>query len=224
MLFCIVPYLKKKQAKIDFERCDFSPYISDGEREVFEHEFLLCKYIFKADLFDCDEEFIFDDENALAEYFKQFTPERLLYENRMVNNPYSFPLFVGNYFGHNVIRYIVKKKLEGDKIYIDLSELHRAEFTTEGIRLGDKLYGYSDTQAEVLAHFEKSTNFTVSVRFLILLGKDSGLTLEMSSRIAAVVERFKIRITNREVFDYILKDPKHAYEQTALQLQLKNLK
>ncbi len=122
----------------------------------------------------------------------------------------------------------IDKKTDGDKTTLDLTERHCATFTQDGITIGDRLYPYSAIEGEVAAAFNKDTDFHVTARVLLSFKdgdeSDGYLSIELSTRIAEIIKRFNINIVNTDMLDYILANPKHAFEQTAYQLVLRKLK
>lgn len=229
LLFWIVPALKRSQAREDFLKHDFTPYISSNEREIFGHSYLVCRYVFTPSPFDGDESVTLHGEDGLTAYFGQFTPDRFIRAEHTENDPNDSPFFIryfsdDQYKDGNGITVRVEKKVSGDEETVDIFDVHDAEFTQDGLQVGEKLYPYEDVTAEVRTGFGKDTAFTVSLRLLILLADEGFLSFTLSPRIAAVCERFGIKINNRELLDYVIKDPLRAYEQAALQLGIKKLK
>ncbi len=224
MLFIIVPRLKKAQALEDFKRYDFSPYSEVAENETFEYEYKILSYTFKTEPFDCDESVVLTGEKAIKTYLEQFGNSRLVSGERFHYSAKRSPFFVGYFFGEEITKTRVEKKVDGDNLTVNIYDLHRAEFTPEGIKIWDKVYSYEFSEAEVTATFDHSTDFTVSVRLILFFEDDGVLSFEFSTRIAEIIKKYNIHLTNPEVLDYILKDPKNAFIQTALQLNLRKLK
>ncbi|MGN1372867.1 MAG: hypothetical protein ACI4VK_02330 [Candidatus Coproplasma sp.] len=224
VVFYFTPLLKKKQARIDFARCDFTPYISCGESEIFTCEYHMCRYTMDASPFDEETTLNFKNDTEAKEYISQHFAQELkstrLYENGMEKSPF----FIAYYFeADDGISVRIEKKTDGELTTLDIYEIHTAEFTEEGLKLGEKVIPYNLLEVDVATGFDKSTDFYVAVRLII--GFEGGyLSFQFSSRIAEVIKRFNITVYHKEAFDYILNDPLHAFEQTALQLGLKKLK
>ncbi|MCM1545952.1 MAG: hypothetical protein NC033_02840 [Clostridiales bacterium] len=223
-VFRVTPKLKKAQAREDFARGDFSPYSSEAETEIFEHEYFIARYVLSASPFDEDESVILPDKRAINNYLSQFSRERLISEQTFEHGVNASPFFVG-YFLDGDLKIRAEKRKTGDEITVEFYEMHRAEFSEKGVTVGGKFYDYeTDIQAKVTARFGRETDLFVSIRYIILLGEDGALSFEASSRVAAVINRFGIKVDNRATFDYICADPLKAYEQTALQLVLQKLR
>lgn len=222
--FIFTPLLKKKQARLDFARCDFTPYISCNESEIFTCEYHMCRYTMDASPFDEETCLNFKNDKEAKEYISQHFAQELqstyLFENGIEKSPF----FIGYYFeADDGIAVRIEKKTDGEITTLDIYEIHTAEFTEEGLKLGEKVIPYDQLGADVATGFDKTTDFFVTIRLLI--GLEGGyLSFQFSSRIAEVVKRFNINVLHKEAFDYILNNPLRAFEQTALQLGLKKLK
>ncbi|MGN0813208.1 MAG: hypothetical protein ACI4MQ_06860 [Candidatus Coproplasma sp.] len=222
--FIFTPLLKKKQARLDFERCDFTPYISCNEREIFNCEYHMCRYTMDASPFDEDTSLNFKNDTEAKEYISQHFAQTLINTYLFENGMEKSPFFIGYYLdGEDGISVRIEKKTDGEITTLDIYEIHTAEFREEGLKLGEKVIPYSQLEADVATGFDKSTDFFVAIR-LIINFEGGYLSLQFSSRIAEVIKRFNIKILHREAFDYVLNNPLRAFEQTALQLGLKKLK
>lgn len=225
-IFAIVPALKKTQAKEDFLKYDFTEYSSSEECEIFETVYPVCRYVLTPSPFDCDESVTLYSEKALSDYMEQFTGDRLIASEPLERTDYPDPFFIG-YFDDDRDRFTpikIEKKVCGDKETVIVYEIHRAEFTESGVRAGETVYPYEEISADVFASFGHDTCFTVSIRFVMFVSDLCILSFALSTRIAAIADRFGITIKDRSALDYILADPMHAFEQTANQLVLKKLK
>lgn len=221
-LFYFIPKLKKAQAREDFAKADFSPYQSRGD-EIFECDYQISRYTFAAAPFDGDEIATLHGESAILEYLSQYSPDRIISEEQAEDDALA-QKFYAHYFSGDGLNVRAEKKLNGDVIDVRFTATHRAEFTEEGLKVDGTLYPYEQTEAYVKAEFGKDTNYAVRLKILLLFSDEGALVFDVSSRIAAVLERFGITVNDREKLDYILADPLRAYEQTALQLVLKKLK
>lgn len=224
VIFFIIPYLKKKQAMIDFARYDFKPYTSAGD-EIFECDYHVCRYTVAASPFDEDTTTAFKSVESAKDFISQHFAQELLRMDDYYQGAEKSPFFIGYFFnGSDGVTVRIDKKTDGETTTLDLTERHCAVFTDEGLKLGEKLYTYPALDATLAAGFSKSTDFFVNVRLLIYLEGEGYLSFEISSRIAEIVKRFNIKITNPETLDYVLADPLRAFKQTALQLGLRKLK
>ncbi len=223
-VFVVINRLKRAQARKDFARYDFAPYASTAD-EIFECDYHVCRYTVAASPFDEDV----TTEFKTVENAKEFIAQHFAQELRRMDDFYQgmdkSPFFIGYFFdGSDGISVRIDRKTDGETTTLDLTERHRAVFTDDGLKVGEKLYPYSALEAELVAGFGNDTDFFVNVRLLIILEDAGVLSFEFSSRIAETVKRFGIKIVNRDKFDYVLADPLHALEQTALQLGLRKLK
>jgi len=220
-----VPHLKKVQARKDFARHDFSPYTSTADTEEFYCEYHLCRYTMVASPFDEDGNLTFNTDDEVRDYISQHFAQTLLSMQDFYNGSDKSQFFI-NYYddSKNGVTIRVDKKTDGEKTTLDLTEQHRVCFNEDGLKVGEKLYSYGDLEASVITGFGKMTDFYVNVRLFIFLADEGYLSFETSSRLAETVKRFNIKITNPETFKYVLADPLHAFEQTALQLGLRKLK
>ncbi len=224
MIFIVIPALKKAQAKRDFARYDFAPY-TPAESETFECEYHLCRYTAAASPFDEDASIEYKTEEEAKDYISQHFSQELIRFDEYYNGAEKSPFFIAFYFASkNSPTLRIDKKTDGERTTLDITEKHRATFTKEGIEVNGTVYSYSLSDAEVLAGFNKDTDFYVNVRLLISLEDEGYLSFELSRRIAEVVKFFGIKVNNPETLKYILDDPAHAFEQTALQLGLRKLK
>ncbi len=223
-VFLVVNRLKKAQARKDFARYDFSPYTS-ADDEIFECDYHLCRYTVAASPFDEDTVTAFKSVESAKDFLSQHFAQKLLRMDDYYQGAEKSPFFIGYFFkGSDGITVQIDKKTDGETTTLDLTERHCAIFTDEGLKVGEKLYPYPGLQAELIAGFGKDTDFFVNVRLLIFLDDEGYLSFEISSRIAETVKRFNIEIVNRDMYDYVLADPLHAFKQTALQLILRKLK
>ena len=225
VVFYFTPLLKKKQARLDYERCDFTPYISEGESEIFTCEYHMCRYTMDASPFDEETSLNFKNDSQAREYISQHFAQNLISTYLFENGMEKSPFFIGYHFkGEDGISVRIEKKTDGEITTLDIYEIHTAEFTEEGLKLGEKLIPYkSIDDADVKTGFSKDTDFYAAIR-LFINHEDGFLSFQFSSRIAEVVKRFNITVWNKDVFDYVLNNPARAFEQTALQLGLKKLK
>lgn len=224
MIFLVIPVLKKAQAKRDFARYNFDPY-TPTDNETFECDYRLCRYTAAASPFDEDASVEFKTEEAAKEYLTQHFSQELLRFDEYYNGPEKSPFFISFYSTDKIGPAIrIDKKTDGERTTFDINEKHRATFTKEGIEVGGTVYNYSLLSAEVIAGFNKDTDYYVNVRLLIFLEDEGYLSFELSRKIAEVVKFFGIKVNNPETLKYILDDPAHAFEQTALQLGLRKLK
>lgn len=229
MIFGIIPKLKRTQAKTDFAESDFTPYISCGEREIFYQEYHICRYTFTVSPFDSDESILLSTEKELDDYMSQFAHERYLSSEYKEHPLNSSPFFIAHTYSPDEafkdgVTIRVEKLICGSRETVDLYDIHRAEFSDDGVRVGEKLYPYEEATANIVTGFCKETGFTVCARMLVFLADDGYISFKLTSRIAAIADRFGIQVNNRDILDYFLADPARAYEQTALQLGLKKLK
>ena len=225
IIFLIVPRLRKKQARLDYARCDFTPYISCKESEIFTCEYHMCRYTMDASPFDEETSLNFKNDSQAREYISQHFAQNLISTYLFENGMEKSPFFIGYHFkGEDGISVRIEKKTDGEITTLDIYEIHTAEFTEEGVKLGEKLIPYkSIDDADVKTGFSKDTDFYSAIR-LIINHEDGFLSFQFSSRIAEVVKRFNITVWNKDVFDYVLNNPLRAFEQTALQSGLKKLK
>lgn len=226
LLFVAVPALKRAQAREDFARYDFTPYISEDPREVFECAHPVCRYELASSLFDSDERTELTGVQALKSYLAQLGAEGYIACKPAEPLPYPDPFFIG-YFGDegdDVKSFGIKKRICGDRNIVDVSQICRAAFTQDGVTADGRTYPYDEVYARVTAQFGHATDYAVSVRLVLMFAGRCVLSFAFSGRIAAIVHRFRIPIDDRETFDYVLKNPERAFEQTALQLTLHKLK
>lgn len=234
IIFLIVPRLRKKQARLDYARCDFTPYISEGESEIFTCEYHMCRYTMDASPFDEDTSLNFKNDSQAREYVSQHFAQTLTNTYLFENGTEKSPFFISYYSeGEDGISVRIDKKTDGKTTTLDIYEVHIAEFTEEGLNLGERVIPYHLLQAEILTAYK---DYYTIVRVLIPIEsapekygsyteKSMGyLSFEISSRIAEVIKRFNIKVSNKPVLDYVLNDPLKAFEQTALQVGLKKLK
>lgn len=225
LVFAIVPALKKAQAREDLKKYDFAEYKSVAECEIFECARNAQRRTFVSSPFDCSEHVTLKDVKALTEYLEQFSAEKNLECKYLEKITYPDPFFIGSFSDDiGAIQFTAEKSVIGDKTVVDISEIHRAEFNGDGIKIGDEIYPYTEICGAVYAKFGDITDFAVSVRLILFVSDAIILSFALSGRIASVVKRFGIEIENRPVFDYIVSDPERAFIQTALQLNLKKLK
>ncbi|MGN0804964.1 MAG: hypothetical protein ACI4MS_06245 [Candidatus Coproplasma sp.] len=224
VVFIFTPLLKKKQARKDFARCDFTPYISCDESEIFTCEYHMCRYTMDASPFDEDTILNFKNDTEAREYISQHFAQPLISTYLFENGMEKSPFFIGHYFkDEDGISVRIDKKTDGDITTLDIYEIHTAEFTKEGLKLGEKVIPYNLLEAEVATGFDKTTDFFVAIRLII--GFEGGyLSFQFSTRIAEIIKRFDIKVIHKDAFDYVLNNPLRAFEQTALQLGLRKLK
>lgn len=232
--FIFTPLLKKKQARLDFARCDFTPYISCDESEIFTCEYHMCRYTMDASPFDEETCLNFKNDKEAKEYISQHFAQALISTCLFENGTEISPFFISYYAeGEDGISVKIDKKTDGETTTLDIYEIHTAEFTEEGLKLGEKVIPYSSLEADVMTGFK---DYYTAVRVVISILSDPPqyeghtvittgyLSFEISSRIAEVIKRFNIKVSNKPVLDYVLNNPLRAFEQTALQLGLRKLK
>ncbi len=229
MIFLIIPAIKRVQAREDFSKHDFTPYKSVGEHEIYKCVYLVARYTLTVSPFDENESVVLYGDEGLENYFSQFSPDRLIVEEQVVNDVNNSPFFIHYYFKRLQneccgVKSRVDRTLCGDSETVDLYDIHRAEFTKDGVTVGNKLYPYGEVEAEVVTGFGKNTDYYVSLRMILTLADDGFLSFSVSPRIAAICERFGIKVNAPDMLAYILADPERAFEQTALQLGLRKLK
>ncbi len=230
MTFGVIPALKRAQAKDDYARHDFSPYNSSAETERFTCAVPILNYRFTPSPFDTpeiSENMLFKDADELKEYLSQFRHERLVSEREYRNEDDFPPFTIGRFFGDgaadgNNVR--VEKRIEDGLAVLDVYDVYTAEFSDDGIAVGEKLYPYETVEANVVTGFGHNTQYRVVVRIIVELDGNQFLLFDFCTRIAAVIGRFGIKVRNRDMFDYILADPGRAFVQTALQLGLRKLR
>lgn len=225
VVFFFTPLLKKAQAKRDFALYDFTPYISDGESEIFTCEYHMCRYTMDASPFDSEGSLTFKNNQETEEYISQHFAQTLLNTRLYYNGTNLSPFFIHYFFdGGDGISFRVDKKTDGKITTLDIYEIHTAEFTADGLKLGEKLIPYNLIEdADVKTGFSKDTDFYAAIR-LFINHENGFLSFQFSSRIAEIIKRYNIKVWNKDVFDYVLDNPARAFEQTALQLCLRKLK
>lgn len=225
IIFVIIPRCRAKQALIDLKNYDFTPH-AITDRETFTFCAQTQKYYYTLSPFDNDEGTVeLADGDSADGYFSQFAPERLIkYEElRIVGefNPFEVYVFFGNIF----LGGSVEKRIEGDFVTVTVTERYDLIFESDGAHLGDKIFPYSSMQAYVLAYFVQD-EARATVRLNLLLGDGESdetyaASFAFGTRIAAIVDRYKIPVENRKEFDYILSDPKEAFRMVGLKRKLK---
>lgn len=228
MIFLVQPLLKRKQAKMDFDRYDFNPY-TPTENEEFKCEYLLIRYTIAASPFDENTVKECKNDEEAREYIAQHFAQELLRVDEFYCGTEKSPFFISDSSQNRAgVTVRIDKNTDGNTTTLDLTERHTATFTEDGLIVGDRLYPYSAIEGEVAAAFNKETDFHVMVRVLLYFkdGDESGgyLSIELSTRIAEIIKRYNINILNTDMLNYILADPRHAFEQTAYQLILRKLK
>lgn len=224
VVFYFTPLLKKSQAKRDFALCDFTPYISRDESEIFTCEYHMCRYTMSASPFDSEVSLTFENNKETEEYISQHFAQTLISTQLYYNGMNKSPFFIHYYFeGDDGVTMRVDKKTDGKISTLDIYEIHTAEFTADGLKLGKKLIPYNLMDSDVKTGFSKDTDFYAAIR-LFINHEDGFLSFQFSSRIVEIIKRFNIKVWNKDVFDYVLDNPARAFEQTALQSGLKKLK
>lgn len=227
VIFFIIPYLKRKQAGIDFSRHDFTPYARSDGNEIFRCENHAYTYVLTSSPFgqDGESEKYLPDITAFNKYIEQFLPDRLISERPHEANG-GYPDFYIKYYseGYDGISARVVKKIDGERTALDIYDIYTAEFTDDGIKVGEKFYPYSLIDADVVTGFGHNTEYSVIIRIILGIADEGYLSFAFSSRIVGVVKKYGVRFYDRKLFDYIAADPKRAFEQTALQLGLRKLK
>lgn len=230
LCFAVVPRLKRAQADEDFLRHDFAPYVCADGKEIFKCEIHAYSYVLTSSPFaqDGESEEYLPDIATFNKYIEQFLPDRLISEISYENNG-TYPDFYINYYSDDRIGYDgigarVVKTIDGERTRLDIYNVYTAEFTDDGIKVGEKIYPYSLTVADVVTGFGHDTAYSVVIRILIGISDEGYLSFAYSSRIAELIKKHNIEFFDRKPFDYIASDPQRAFRQTALQLGLKKLK
>lgn len=225
IIFVIIPRCRAKQALIDLKNYDFTPH-AVTDREKFSFDAKTQKYYYSPSPFDFDEGTVeLADGDAADGYFSQFAPERLKkYEElRIIGefNPFEIYVFFGNIF----LGGSVEKKIEGGFVTVTVTERYNLTFESDGAHLGDKIFPYFSMQADALAYFVQN-EARATVRLNLYLGDGESdetyiASFAFGARIAAIIDKYKIPVENREVFDCILSDPKEAFRTLGLKRKLK---
>lgn len=227
LCFAVVPRLKRAQAEEDFSRHDFAPYARSDGNEIFRCENHAYTYVLTSSPFgqDGESEEYLPDITAFNNYIEQFLPDRLISEQPHEANG-GYPDFYIKYYseGYDGISARVVKKIDGERTALDIYDIYTAEFTDDGIKVGEKFYPYSLIDADVVTGFGHNTEYSVIIRIILGIADDGYLSFAFSSRIVGVIKKYGVKFYDRKLFDYIAADPKRAFVQTALQLGLRKLK
>lgn len=219
IIFIIIPRCRAAQALLDFENYDFAPY-TPKESETFSYEFKTEKYYFTPSPFDDDEGVVgLTDGKSAADYFAQFTPDRLKIVESLHADGEFIPFNVIDY-GNAYFNGYAEKKQEGEYVTVTLTQKPEITFDSDGIRLGERVFKHEDCLAAVSAGFIQS-DACASVCVLLVLNDECAAVFSFGARIAAIIDKYKIAVENREIFDYVLSDPKEAFRQIGLKRRLK---
>lgn len=218
ILFAIIPFCRAKQAMLDFENYDFSPYTPE-EIETFSHTFQTEKYYFTPSPFDDDEGTIeLTCGKAADDYFSQFAPERLkcVEELRAIGEFMPFNIFD---FDDEYFNGTVEKRNEGGYVTVTVTEKPEITFTPDGVHFGGKVFTYEQCETYVFAEFIQPYA-SVSVSATIILSDVCAVSFAFGTRIMGVIDKHKIVVHDRELADFILSDPERAFRLLGLKRKI----
>lgn len=218
IVLLVIPLCRSKQALLDLENYDFSPY-SAKETETFSYTAQTEKYYFTPSPFDDDEGIVeLSGGKAAEDYFSQFAPERLkcfeqLRESGAVS-PFVIMDFSDEYFEGSV-----EKRIEGEFVTVTVTEKPEITFAPDGVHLGKKIFDYAQCEAQISAEFvQLYTRACVSVS--IILSDDCTVSFAFGTRIMNIIDDHKIAVKNRELADFIFADPKRAFRILGLKRKI----
>lgn len=219
IIFVVVPRYRAAQALRDYENYDFTPY-TPTDSETFSHTLPTEKYYFTPSPFDDDEGITeLKSGKAAADYFAQFSQDRLKMFESLQDGGAFIPFNVVD-FGDTYFQGTVEKRKEGEYVTVTVIQKPEITFGSDGVHLGGQLFKYEECSAVVSAGFIQS-EACASISVLLVLSDECAAVFAFGSRIAAVIDKYKIRVENREIFDFILSDPRAAFRQVGLKRRLK---
>ena len=225
IIFVVIPRCRAAQALRDLENYDFTPY-EPKETETFTFFRQTEKYYFTPSPFDDDEGVVpLADGVAADNYFSQFAPERFKqYELLGVRGEF-IPFVVYDFNMKNFFGGSAEKRTEGEFVTVTVTEHYDLTFENDGVHFAGNVFPYARMQADVLAYFVNREAQT-SARLTLLLddeetGEEYLASFAFGTRIAAIIDKHKIAVANREVFDRILADPQAAFRTIGLKMYIK---
>lgn len=221
-IFAIIPLCRKKQAMLDFENYDFSPYTPE-ETETFSQELQTEKYYFTPSPFDDDEGFIeLANSEAAEDFFSQFAPERLKCVEQLRANgeftPFNIFDITNEYFNGTV-----EKRREGEYVTVTVTEKPTVIFAPDGVHLGEKVYPYEQCEAHVFAGIVQPYA-RISASVTVVLCDTCAASFAFGTRIMSIIDKHKIKVADREIADFILSDPENAFRKAGFRGELKKSK
>ncbi len=209
-VFIVIPLCRKKQAMLDLENYDFSPYTPD-DVETFSYSIQTEKYYFTPSPFDDDEGIVeLSDGKSADDYFSQFAPERLKRIEELRAKGEFMPFIIFD-FNDDYFNGTVEKRREGEYVTVTVTEKPEITFDTDGVHLGEKVFSYEQCEAYVFAEFAQPYACT-SVSANIILSEECAVSFAFGTRIMSIIDKYKIALNNRELADFILGDPKRAFK------------
>lgn len=223
LCFILLPVLRVKQAKLDIANYDFTPVTPDECEGTFENVLPIERYYFDAAPFDEDEKITLNGGEALGEYLAQYDLNGYKGMEFLGRTGEFTPFYLFDFSANeNNTAFVAEKKMmENGQLQMTLYAAYSLSFTPEGITANGKSYSYSEVKAMCDAMF---TGFASSARIFILLGEDMNASFAIGGKIMALLDKYGVRLENREVADYIMNDPPRAFRQIALQTKLRKLK
>lgn len=221
-VFLIIPRCRVKQAMLDLQHYDFTPYEAK-DTETYLYSAATEKYYFTPSPFDDDEGTVeLKDIEAVSDYFEQFTPERLKRMDALGVRGDFYPFYVFD-FKRQFITHTVEKRREGDFITVTVTEKCELTFEEDGIHIGEKVFAYEEMDAFVSAGFiQRYACFAMTLN--VALSDELAVGFAFGTRIMSIADKHEIKIQAREIADLILSDPKAAFKRIALHNRLKNPK
>lgn len=217
-VFIVIPLCRKKQATLDLENYDFSPYTPE-ETETFSQTVQTEKYYFTPSPFDDDEGIIeIKSGKAAEDYFSQFAPERLKCVEQLRANGEFVPFNIFD-FTHDYFEGTVEKRREGEYITVTVTEKPTVTFAPDGVHLGEKVYPYEQCEAYIFAEFIQPYA-RASVSANIIFSDDCAASFAFGTRIMSIIDSRKIAVKNREIADFILSDPARAFKLIGLKRKI----
>lgn len=217
-VFAIIPFCRAKQAMLDFENYDFSPY-DCKDTETFSYSFETEKYYFTPSPFDDDEGIIeLSNNQAADDYFSQFAPERLKYveELRAYGEFIPFNIFD---FNDEYFEGTVEKRNEGEYVTVTVTEKPEITFAPDGVHIGGKIFTYEQCETYIFAEFAQPYA-RVSVSVTIILSDDYAVSFAFGTRIMSIIDKHGIVVRDRELADFVLNDPERAFRLIGLKRKI----
>lgn len=219
--FVLLPFLRVKQAETDFASYDFSPYEADSEI-TFEALVPTEKYYFDGEPFDESERITLRGGRELYAYSEQAAHGNCMGIELLRNEADINGFFLTDLTDdQSSTQFVIDKNTDENFTSFTVSEAYSVTFRDDCAAVNGINFDYGDVSATVEACM---SYYSVRIILYMFFGKNLVAGFTIGGKIASAIEKFGINVTNREVYEYIMRDPMRAFRQTALQQRLKKLK